>query len=583
MIPLIPLLAAALSLLPSVNGLGLYPVSGRTDLVVRVDGQVTVKDYRLSDPERLVIDVAGAVKALPADRFGKLDRGGVKGIRVSQFQAEVVRVVVDLTQRVQYRVERRTGEIHVSFPNPAGDFEPWSVGVLGKAVARAQAPQAKAPAEPAPAPAPLARRAAPARRITATFEKTPILDVLATFSDFSGKSIVAGADITGDVTASINQQPWDIALEAILKAQGLSSEEQETGIIQVEKMEKLRDREKNEDLVTRQFKIKNVAADSLITPIKGLFASDRDKVTASGSTNTLVVTAGRSELRRIEPMIQQLDVRSPQVAIAAKILFVDRTALEAMGVVYDLKDSRGSQLNSFAPGYVDKDNDGILTYEDQTTENVISLGGSSVAALANATNRIESNAIQVLASLVLGRHTLLTFIEALQSLQLSDIQASPVVTVMDNRDAHIQVGEETPVRIIDVGSQTTTTAQGGIQAPRATVTMKQTGVILNVTPHVSGDRILLDLHAERSNVTPGLGDAGIMFQQQVAQTQVRVKDGETAVVGGLTLIEKTRSRSGIPVLMDVPVIGALFRKTSDQEHKRDLLIMVTPHILTTGD
>ncbi len=427
-----------------------------------------------------------------------------------------------------------------------------------------------------------ARRAAPARRITANFENTPILDVLATFSDFSGKSIVAGAEITGNVTASINQQPWDIALEAILKSQGLSSEEQESGIIQVEKMEKLRDREKNEDLVTRQFKIRYVSADSLVAPIKGLFAGDRDKVTASSTTNTLVVTAGRSELRRIEPMIQQLDVRTPQVAIGAKILFVDRTALEAMGVVYDLKDSRGNQLNSFAPGYVDKNGDGVLTYEEQTNDNVISLGGSSVAALANATNRIDANAIQVLTSLVLGRHTLLTFIEALQSLQLSDIQASPVVTVMDNRDAHIQVGEETPVRIIDVGSQGTTTAQGGIQAPRATVTMKQTGVILNVTPHVTGDHILLDLHAERSNVTAGLGDAGIMFQQQVAQTQVLVKDGETAVVGGLTLIEKTRTRSGIPVLMDVPVIGALFRKTSDQEHKRDLLIMVTPHILNSG-
>jgi type IV pilus assembly protein PilQ len=579
MIPLIPLLAAALSLLTSVNGLALKPVSGRTDVVIRVDGQVTIKDYRLGDPERLVIDLNGAQKAISGDRFDNLDRGGVKGIRVSQFQPEVVRVVVDLEQRVDYAIDRRANEIHVSFANPGGDFEPWSVGE-SQPVARAVQRTPAAPAAPAaPAPAP------PARLITATFEKTPILDVLSTFSDFSGKSIVAGQGITGDVTATINQQPWDVALDAILRAQGLSSQEQESGIIQVEKLENMRDREKNEDLVTKQFKIRYVAVDSMSKAIEGL-KSERGKVTTSPSTNTLIITDGRSVIQRIEPMIQQLDVRTPQVTIQAKIMFVDRTALEDMGVIYDLKDSRGNQINSFTPGFLDQNGDGVLTPDEQTGANVISLGGSSIAALANATSRVEGAALQVLTSLVLGRHTLLTFIEALQSLTLSDIQAAPVVTVMDNRDAKIQVGEETPIRVVDVGAVSqgagAAAATGGLVAPRATVQMKNTGVILNVTPHVTGDHILLDLHAERSNVVPGAGDAGVAFQQQIAETQVLVKDGETAVVGGLTLIEKTRTRTGIPVLMDVPVLGALFRHTTDSEHKRDLLIMVTPHILNAG-
>ncbi len=565
MIPLMPLLAAVLSLLTSLNGLSLAPVDGRTDLTIRVDGQVTVKDYRLGDPERLVIDVTGARKALPADRFDDLKRGGVQSIRVSQFQPEVVRVVVDLTQRVEYRIDRRSGEIHVSFPNPAGPFEPWSVGVGEKRVVRAT-PVRRAPTVP---------------KITVSFEKTPILDVLATFSEFSGKSIVAGTDITGDITATIRDQPWDIALEAILRSQGMSSTEQESGIIQVEKADKAREREKNEDLVTRQFRVKYVRVDSLVNAIKGLI-SERGKVTSSAATNTLVITDGRSVMARLEPMIAQLDARTPQVTIAAKILFVDRTALEGLGIVYDLKDSRGNQLNTFSPGFLDSNGDGILTPDEATSQNVILLGGNSIAALANATNRLSSSSLQMVTSLVLGRHTLVSFIEALQSLTLSDIQAAPVVTVMDNRDAKIQVGEETPIRVVDVSSASQQTSQGGISAPRAMVQMKNTGVILNVTPHVTGDHILLDLHAERSNVVPSAGDAGVTFQTQVAETQVLVKDGETAVVGGLTLIEKTRSRIGIPILMDLPILGALFRTTSESEHKRDLLIMVTPHILNEG-
>jgi type II secretory pathway component GspD/PulD (secretin) len=109
--------------------------------------------------------------------------------------------------------------------------------------------------------------------------------------------------------------------------------------------------------------------------------------------------------------------------------------------------------------------------------------------------------------------------------------------------------------------------------------MQNTGVILEVTPHITGNQVLLDLRAERSNVAAATSDIGLVFQTQNAQTQVLVNDGETAVIGGLTIIEKTRSRAGIPLLMDLPVIGRLFRNETERENKRDLLIMVTPHIV----
>lgn len=433
---------------------------------------------------------------------------------------------------------------------------------------------------------PVIRTPEPPRRISAEFEQAPVLDVLRTFADFSGRSIVAGSEVGGDITASIHDQPWDVALEAILRAHGLSSETLSTGIIAVERLEKIRDRERTEELITRPFALRYVKADSLVASIRGLL-SDRGRVAASAATNALVVTDGRSVIRRLEPILTSLDARTPQVTIAARILFVDRTTLEGLGVVYDLKDMRGNALNSFAPGYLDGDGDGVIDAGEGTKADVVTLTGRSIAALANATARLETSTLQVLTSLVLGRHTLLTFVEALQSLALSDIQAAPLVTVMDNRDALIQVGEETPIRVVDVGasSQIPPTGGGGtgqptgIVAPRATVQMKNTGVILAVTPHVTGEHILLELHAERSQAIPTAGDAGVVFQKQVAETQVLVKDGETAVVGGLTLIEKVRERSGVPGLMNVPFIGGLFRRTLHAEHKRDLLILVTPRIV----
>jgi len=271
-----------------------------------------------------------------------------------------------------------------------------------------------------------------------------------------------------------------------------------------------------------------------------------------------------------------MDIKPAQVSISAKIVFVDRTALEDLGFVYDLKDSRGNQLNSLEPGFLDSNNNGIFEADERTDNNVILLGGNSVAALANANFRVANPALQILSSLVMGRHSLFMFLDALQTVSVSDVVATPVITTMDNRLARIQVGERTPIRTIDAGAG----AVGGPgSAPTASVRTEETGIILEVTPRIVGNQVTLEIHAERSNIALAPGDIGATFNTQEADTQILVENGETAVIGGLTLIEKLKIRSGIPFLMDLPVLGALFRQETERENKRDLLIMVTPHII----
>ena len=92
-------------------------------------------------------------------------------------------------------------------------------------------------------------------------------------------------------------------------------------------------------------------------------------------------------------------------------------------------------------------------------------------------------------------------------------------------------------------------------------------------------QILLDIHAERSSVQPAAVDIGFTFQTQEADNQLLVDDGQTAVVGGLTVTEVTVQKTGIPFLVDLPVIGKLFGFSSQQEFRRDLLILITPHIV----
>ena len=121
---------------------------------------------------------------------------------------------------------------------------------------------------------------------------------------------------------------------------------------------------------------------------------------------------------------------------------------------------------------------------------------------------------------------------------------------------------------------------GGATQPIATVDYKETGVILEVTPHVTaGDNILLELMAERSSADLADSDVGLVFRKQNAESRVLVNDGETVAIGGLTVTERQEVQSGIPVLMHLPGIGRIFRTTRESTIQRDLLILVTPSIV----
>ncbi|MBI4537907.1 MAG: AMIN domain-containing protein [Gemmatimonadetes bacterium] len=565
-----------------VTGLSVVPVEDRTEVVISVDGTVTHRDFLLSSPDRLVIDLLGARHALPRDNYAAVNRGGIISVRSSQFTPEVVRLVLELEAPVGYTVLKQDGEVRVSFLNPSGPFEPWSTqedGVMAAAAAALAPPSAFTPERTAP------RRqgrqgsvqgAPQARRITVTFVDTPILDVLSTFSEFASRSIVPGAQVVGLVNAVIRDQPWDVALDVILQAHGLSARELETGIIRVDNLQNLVQMDSVVPVVTRTFRINYATALELQQAVTPLLSS-RGKLAVGTSTNTIVVTDVERVLEQVAALIEQLDLRIPQVTISAKIIFVNRTQLQELGVVYDLKDSKGNQLNMLNPGGRDTDGDGFIDEEIQTGTNVVSLGGASIAALGNANSRVSGATLSAVTSLILGRYTLINFIDALQSLNLSDIQAAPVLTTMDNRQASVLVGERTPLRTIDVGA---VTAPGAAALPVATVRLEETGIRLLVTPHVTaGDNILLDIQAERSSVDLAATDVGAIFRTQEAQSRVLLKDGETAVIAGLTVAEKTLVREGIPFLMDIPFFGRLFRLTREQEVQRDLMILVTPHIV----
>jgi type IV pilus assembly protein PilQ len=305
--------------------------------------------------------------------------------------------------------------------------------------------------------------------------------------------------------------------------------------------------------------------------IEGSLTKGRGKVIADENSNSLIITDTRSKVGTLADFVRGLDIRTPQVSIKAKIVFVDRTDIEELGLKYDIGSS-----NQFFNQLVQRTDPSTGEPFDPDV-NVIDLGGNSVSAIGNANSTIVGSALDLVFSTAFGGFTLTSFLSALERQDLSDIQAEPVITTLDNRKADILVGEETPVRVIDVG-------QGGGTPPQANVQFKETGIRLTVTPHVTANRqIAMELHTERSALQElAAADLGFIFQTQRADNQLLVNDGETAVIGGLTVTEVTNTRSGIPLLSGLPIVGKLFSFSKSEENRRDLIILVTPRIIDDG-
>ena len=565
-----------------VVAVSLVSAPGRAELIITTRGAVSVRDFTLTDPHRIVFDVTGATLTTAAEPiYDGVARAGIVNVRVRQYSRDIVRVVLELDRPRSYQVERVGEGVHVSF-GADETFLAWSTGVPAVALAKAAPASPDAPAASTSYPESMARantnrvpqqRAEP--RISASWDGAAIADVVSGFSALSGRTIVLGKGVTGTVTAEIRDKPWSQAFQAILAAQGLSAQEMAGGIIRVDDPGQLAAIDSLEPLETRVIRINYARAAELANSVKGIMTKNRGEITTDTASNSLILTDTRTRIASVEEFTRGLDIRTPQVSIQAKIIFVDRTDIEQLGLQYDL----GSPTQFFNQLIQRADPNGEPGETYPKTTNIVNLGGGVLSGIGNAESDITGSALDLVFSTALGGFTLTTFLSALERVELSDIQAEPVITTLDNKEADILVGEEVPVRIIDYSSGGAT---GG--APRATVQFKETGIRLTVTPHVTNNRqILMRLRTERSAVKPlAAGDLGFSIDKQMTTNQLLVEDGQTAVIGGLTVTTVNRARNGIPLLSSLPLIGGLFSFTDNRENRKDLIILVTPRIVDDG-
>ncbi len=631
--------AATPRITSAVTGVSVVPATGyAAEVVIAVDSSAQAQDFVIeSAPYRVVLDLTGAKLDVAPRFYDRLSRGGITDIRYAQYRAGVVRVVVQLDGPHEYAMTRGAHELRIAIDGNSGRFAAWGSGSPDDGATGADRDLAGALASAAPATTRAALPvglplAAPATsrdvtatasgvvstaarqrthtsqtflqhgtqssqpRITVTYQDADIRDVLAAFAAFSGRTIVVGKDVQGTVTAEVRDQPWDVALQSILASQQLAASEDQYGIITVDSYKNIQAKQASEPLVTQLVSVNYASAAGLVETIKSLLARDcglsgggggaapggggaaasssscapRGNVVADTGTNTLLITEAQSHMQDVVNYVRDLDIRTPQVSIKAKIIFINRTMFNTLGLAYDFGDN-GTFFNSL----VQRINPATgQPYQPGVNPAVVNLGGDALAGVSNAARPYQSgSALSLLYTAAVGKFSLTSFLDATVGLQLSDVQAEPSVVTLDNRQAQIQVGEETPIRVIDASSA----AQG---VARATVQWKESGIILSVTPHITNNgQILMQLHAEQSQLQNVGGDLGYNFFKRAADTKLLVNDGETAVIGGLTETTVTKTKNGIPLLSELPIIGGLFSQTQSQDQKQDLLILITPHVI----
>jgi type IV pilus assembly protein PilQ len=636
----------------AVTSLSVVPASGRAELVIGVAGDVEVADFTLRSPDRIVLDITGASLGMGSRGYDHVTRGAITDVRVSQYRKNTVRVVINLDGPRSYEVTKEGGEVRVAVTaDGAGSFAAWHAG-SPRREARNEAPAdarvAEAPATEAPvAEAPAAGDPAAERRvaqnashreraddrrrtvvqqaqqrsqqprITVTYQQADIRDVLAAFAAFSGRTIIPSSAIPAvRIDAEIKDQPWDVALQAILAAQNLAATEDRNGILIVDTQERIAMRAQTEPLQTRVVRLNyqraTPVAEQVRTRMMQCIPSENANTGSSGAaagtppaagappaqpsapvspngmsengicrgrgsvsfdevTNSLSITAPVSSLDDLVAFAESLDLRQPQVNIKAKIVLVNRTDLDALGIKYDLG-TRQQFFNQVIQRVDSAGNPGSPA--DPPT---VLLGGNTVSAIANASGNVPGAALRLIYSTALGGFDFSTFLDALQEVSLLDVQAEPSVTTVNNKTAELVSGVQVPfVPLISAGGGSTQ-----LNAPVA-VERIQTGVTLRVTPSVTNNGHIM-MRVETVNSDVNFTNNGTLIDNNSNKTELLVADGETVVIAGLTQTSVRVSKSGIPILVDLPLIGRLFGYTTRQEQRRDLLILLTPHIIDEGE
>ena len=411
------------------------------------------------------------------------------------------------------------------------------------------------------------------KRVSLDFQDVDVRTILQILAKESNMNIVASDSVSGKMTLSLKDVPWDQALDLVMQSRGLDAR-RNGNIIRVAPADEFRqiDIKNLEDakridelgpLVSRTFQLKykdvnefrkilniNENGGSNSGNNSNSLLSSRGSAVIDPATNTLIIKDNQNVIKEFERLIEQLDVPARQVMIEARIVEATDGFSRALGVRFGYDRRFGSTRVGSGLG-------GGST----TTGNVFNLAPNVNLPAASATSSLTI--VRALSSGALGLE-----LTAMQEQNRGKIISSPRVLTQDRKEATIKAGREIPYQEASSSGATSTS-------------FKEAVLGLTVTPQITPDgNVIMDIKLNKDSVDQGCSVLGTpCISTKALTTRAMVEDGGTIILGGIYEEDNSNSQYKVPLLGDIPVVGNLFRGTKRNNEKNELLIFITPRIM----
>ncbi|MCW7556315.1 type IV pilus secretin PilQ family protein [Endozoicomonas gorgoniicola] len=413
-------------------------------------------------------------------------------------------------------------------------------------------------------------------KLSLNFQDIKVREVLQLIADFTDLNLVASDTVTGNVTLRLQNVPWDQALDIVLKAKGLDKR-QEGNVLTVAPAEEIAARERQQlendkqirelaPVYTDLIQINYADASEISDVLSGTgddtgLLTDRGSVQVVARTNSLLVKDTQEKLDEIRALITRLDIPVRQVMIEARIVNINSNYSRELGVKWSGgKDLTAGQSNRAIGIGGNGTNAGLGSGDSDPSSGV----GDKAFVDFGLTG---TNAT----SLAIGFATNSTILNLELSAILSDgggeAVSQPKVITADKTMAVIKAGKEIPYE--------EKTSSGA-----TSVAFKDAVLSLEVTPQITPEgSIIMDVKVTNDSEGDPAPNGVPTINKNEVNTQVLVKDGATVVLGGVFTQSKTNTTAKVPLLGDIPYVGALFRKKTNKDTNAELMIFITPRII----
>lgn len=568
-------------------------------VVILGNGTISPNVFMLKD-NRLVVDIPGA-KNMVRPSVVPVRKGGLARIRIAQ-HADKVRVVLDLTKPLEYTVSPEGNTLIIAMvpvsvakledkrpQEHTAAQEPAKVSTLEKEV--------PAPQEAAPIVSPVDKKEDveagkkelgisdttllssgkkyTGRKISLDLQDADLINVMRLFAEVANLNIILSPEVKGRVTVRMVNIPWDQAMDIILKMNGLgyALEDNVLRIASVSALTKeaedeMRSKEakkKAEDLITRIVPVNYAKAGEIEPTIKKSLSLRGETVTDT-RTNTLIIRDIARNVDEVVSLIKLLDKPTAQIMIEARIVEASLTFSRSLGVQWggtsSSDASHGNPLGISFPNSV-----GVT-------------GGPTMGTTASGSGNYFVNMPAAAGAGTGGGAIGFTFgslskslnldlvLSALESTGEGKVISTPRVSALDNKEAKIEQGSSIPF---------STTSASGTQ-----IQFIDAKLSLIVTPHATPDnKIFMKIQATKNAPdTSLLGASGQpSIRKNEATTEILLADGETAVIGGILVVDRGQTVTKVPFFGDLPLIGWLFKSKTWSEDKKELIIFITPRVV----